>query len=110
MSRNTNSIAVTYLTPTVCVSVLGTVMLCCVMAYMYFLSMSVVHVVFRKEIHQDARQLESEIASLEARYIEAQHAVSERIASAESLAETNEKIFVTRAPDTLVLSRGGSRN
>lgn len=77
---------------------------------MYFLSMSVVHVVFRKETHQQARQLESEIASLEAKYIEAQHAVSERIASAESLAETSEKIFVTRAPGALVLSRTGGSN
>lgn len=80
----------------------------CVIAYMYFLSMSVVHVVFRKEINQESRLLESQIASLEAKYIEAQHAVSERIASAESLAETNEKIFVTRTPETLVFSRAAS--
>lgn len=98
------------ITPTLCVSVLGVVMLACIIAYMYLLSMSVVHVVFRKEIHQDARQLESEIASLEAKYIEAQHAVSERIASAQSLSETNEKIFVTRAPGALVYSRAGSSN
>jgi hypothetical protein len=96
------------LTPTVCVSFLGALFLVCVVAYMYFLSMSVVHVVFRKEVNQQSRHLESQIASLEAKYIEAQHAVSERIASAESLTETNEKIFVTRAPETLVFSRSNN--
>lgn len=97
-----------YLTPTLCVSVLGAVFFMLVLAYMYFLSMSVVHVVFRKEFHQQARALESEIASLEAKYIEAQHAVSERIASAEVLAETNDKIFVKRDAGALVLSRANN--
>ncbi len=93
------------LTPTVCVSVGSTLVVILVIAYMYFLSMSVVHVVFRKEVHQQARALESEIASLEATYIEAQHKVSERIAQAEQLAETNDKIFVMRDTGALVLSR-----
>jgi hypothetical protein len=108
MNRVTAKVQTTYLTPTVCVSFLGAILLLCVVAYMYFLSMSVVHVVFRKEINQESRLLESQIASLEARYIEAQHAVSERIASAQSLTETNEKIFVTRAPETLVFSRSNN--
>jgi len=77
-------------------------------AYMYFLSMSVVHVVLRKEVHQDTRALESEIAMLEAQYIEVQHQVSERIAQAEHLAETSDKIFIERVPPTLVL--GGVQN
>lgn len=92
--------------PAFFVSVLASALVVLVVAYMYFLSMSVVHVVMRKELHQSARQIESEISSLEAKYIEAQHAVSEKIASAEVLSETNEKIFVSRVPDTLVFSRG----
>ncbi len=111
MSRQTQNKPISYaITPSVCVSVLGMVILSCVAAYMYFLSMSVVHVVFRKEVNQTARELESEIAALESKYIEAQHAVSERIASAEQLSETNEKIFITRNADTLVLSRTGRSN
>lgn len=94
--------------PTFWVTSLLVVLFVLVIAYMYFLSMSVVHVVFRKESHQEARQLESEISALESTYIEAQHAVSERIASAEALSETNEKIFVTRVPATVALSRGVS--
>ncbi len=108
MNRITSKTESVHLTPTLCVSFLGVVILSCLVAYMYFLSMSVVHVVLRKEVNQESRHLESQIASLEAKYIEAQHAVSERIASAESLAETNEKIFVTRTPDTLVFSHTGN--
>jgi hypothetical protein len=99
---------VPYKNPAFWVTVLSMVVFVLVIAYMYFLSMSVVHVVFRKESHQEARQLESEISALESTYIEAQHAVSERIASAVSLTETNEKIFVTRVPAAVALSRTGS--
>lgn len=91
--------------PTFWVTTLSFVLFVLVVAYMYFLSMSVVHVVFRKESSHDARQLESEISALESTYIEAQHAVSERIASAEALSETNEKIFVSRVPAAVALSR-----
>ncbi len=94
-----------YHNPAFWVTTLSVVLFLLVVAYMYFLSMSVVHVVFRKESHQSARQLESEISALESTYIEAQHAVSERIASAEALSETNEKIFVTRVPAAVALSR-----
>ncbi len=86
-------------------SCLGVCIIALVACYMYVLSMSVVPVVMRKEVHQDIRAIESSIAELEATYIEAQHQVSERIAQAESLSETNEKIFIHRSADTLVLSR-----
>ncbi len=72
--------------------------------YMYFLTLSVVHVVLRKEVTQEAQAVRSEIARLEAEYIEAQHTVSERIAAEGTLASTDAKVFVTRSTDpTLVL-------
>lgn len=73
--------------------------------YMYFLSMSVVQVVLRKEVMHQKHTLESEIARLESKYIEAQHKVSDKIATLENFTETDEKIFITRgATPTLVLS------
>ena len=73
--------------PTFWVTTLSFVLFVLIVSYMYFLSMSVVHVVFRKESSNDARQLESEISALEA------------------LSETNEKIFVSRVPAAVALSR-----
>lgn len=76
--------------------------------YMYFLSMSVVHVVLRKEVLHKASTVESEIATLEATYIDAQHKVSDKIAALENFTETDDKVFVTRGSEpTLVFSGGG---
>lgn len=75
-----------------------------VFLYMYFLSMSVVHVVLRKEIMNDVAKVESQIAQLEASYITAQHKVSNKIAALENFTENDTKIFVSRDDDTLVLS------
>lgn len=75
-----------------------------VFLYMYFLSMSVVHVVLRKEVMHTISDVESEIARLEADYIDAQHKVSNKIAALENFTETEEKIFVSRDTDTLVFS------
>lgn len=72
--------------------------------YMYFLSMSVVHVVLRKEASHVASTLESEIAFLEAEYIESQHLVSNEMARLAQFSETSEKIFVTAQAPTLVYS------
>ncbi|MFM2423771.1 MAG: hypothetical protein RLZZ70_158 [Candidatus Parcubacteria bacterium] len=83
----------------------GAVLVVLAVMYMYFLSMSVVHVVMRKELHQERRQLESSIAQLEASYIEAQHKVSEKIAMSESLSENSDKIFIERVAPSLVLGR-----
>lgn len=76
-----------------------------VFAYMYFLSASVIHVVIRKEASQDIRSLQTEIATLEAEYIAAQHAVSADIASLQGFVETPNKIFLDRTDSTLVLSQ-----
>jgi threonyl-tRNA synthetase len=76
-----------------------------IVLYMYFLTMSVVHVVLRKEVVTDIREVESQIASLESSYINAQHAVSDKMATLESFTQNDNKIFVERdARPTFVLS------
>jgi len=70
--------------------------------YMYLLTMSVVHVVMRKEATQTARALESEIASLETAFMLAQHVVSNAIVDNQQYTETSEKIFVSRSKATTV--------
>lgn len=102
--KNVTTAKATIMTPTKVGSVSVALMFLLLVLYMYFLSMSVVDVVFRKESHKMAAALESEISTLEAKYIEAQHKVSERIASAQILSETSEKIFVERTQSKFVLS------
>ncbi len=76
-----------------------------VLLYMYFLTMSVVHVVLRKEVISTIRDVDSQIASLESSYIAAQHTVSDKMATVESFTQNEQKIFITRgATPTLVLS------
>lgn len=99
---NTKTLTFTF-TPTLTLSLLLVTLVTLAGLYMYFLTMSVVHVVLRKEVNQERRLVESEIAELEARYIEAQHRVSEKIASLDTLAETNDKIFVERQGSPLVM-------
>jgi hypothetical protein len=86
-------------------SVLGISILFLVLAYMYFLSMSVAHVVLRKEAVHQARVIESAIATLETEYMLAQHVVSDAIASTDMLAENKDKIFVSRKPATVAVSQ-----
>jgi hypothetical protein len=76
-----------------------------VACYMYFLSSSVVHVVMRKEIDKEIGILSSSIGSLEAEYIEVQHAISEDIASLRGFTRTDTKIFIDKTAGTLSLSQ-----
>ena len=75
-----------------------------IVAYLYFLNMSVVQVVMRTEHVQQQREISADIALLEARYIEAQHAVAARIASLEGYDTNTRKVFVSREQASLVLS------
>ncbi|MCB9816121.1 hypothetical protein H6786_01880 [Candidatus Nomurabacteria bacterium] len=70
--------------------------------YLYFLNMSVVQVVMRTESVQEQRELQAEIAALEAKYIEAQHVIAARIATLEGYNTDIPKIFVSRADTSLV--------
>jgi Tfp pilus assembly protein PilN len=91
--------------PSVLVSLLSFSLLVLLAMYMYFLSFSVVHVVLRKEAQQSIASLQTEIAALESAYIEVKHQVSERIAKAENLTETSDKVFLTRTAPTVALGR-----
>lgn len=75
-----------------------------VMLYIYFLSASVVHVVMRKEVDKEIAHLGSTLSELETEFIEAQHSVSEDIASLKGFKHTDHKIFIDRSQTTLVLS------
>lgn len=77
--------------------------------YIYFVSASIVHVVMRKEINHDLIVLNTEISQLESEYIDAQHQVSNEIASLQGYKATPEKIFIDRTQKSLVLSDTGLR-
>lgn len=79
------------------------ILVAAVIAYLYFLNVSVVQVVMRKESMQEANSLRADIATLETSYIEAEHKISNKIADAEGYQTDNEKIFVTRGASNLVL-------
>ncbi len=72
--------------------------------YIYFLSASVVHVVMRKEVDKEITTVHTVLSTLETEYIEAQHAVSEDIASLRGFTQTDKKIYIDRTETALVLS------
>jgi hypothetical protein len=73
-----------------------------IVAYLYFLNMSVVHVVMRKEATQESAQLRAEIAMLETEFIEAKHTIATRVSQLDGFDTEVEKIFVARSDrDTL---------
>jgi cell division protein FtsL len=80
--------------------------LCLFALYIYFVSASVVQVVMRTELNQEITKTSSEISTLESQYIKAQHRVSSDIASLQGFEKTNNKIFIDRSTDSLVLSTG----
>jgi len=67
-----------------------------VVAYLYFLNLSVVHVVMRQESVKDVQDLKNQIALLETEYITAQHTIAARMASVDGFREDSEKVFVAR--------------
>ncbi len=75
-----------------------------IFAYMYFLSLSVVHVVMRKEATAQIGELRSEIARLETSYIEAKHQISAKVANLDGFNQTDEKVFISKAEQNLVLN------
>lgn len=83
-------------------SFLAVLLFCFAVLYMYLLTTSVVHVVMRKEAVQNIHELESEIASLETKFMLAQHNVSDAIVVNQKYSETSEKIFVSRSKSVAV--------
>ena len=87
----------------------GSLMVVLFIAYVYFVSMSVAHVVVRKELSRDISDTQTRLSELEAAYIAAQQAVDIETALARGFAVNNEKIFVEKADTALVLSRNDTR-
>ena len=81
-----------------------TLLLSLVSLYIYFLSATVVHVVMQKEISNTIHEVHSDIAKLEAEYINRQHAVSNMIASNQGFIEAEDKIFIDKSDVSLVMS------
>jgi uncharacterized small protein (DUF1192 family) len=75
--------------------------------YMYLLSSTIVHVVMQKEISQEIQNLNSEIANLEATYIEKQHSMSNEIASLQGFVAVEDKVFIDKTQTSLVLKTNG---
>jgi len=76
---------------------------CAVILYLYFLNLSVLHVIMRKEATRESNALRNEIALLETDYITAQHTIAGRMGTMEDFTIESEKIFVSRGQSSLVL-------
>jgi hypothetical protein len=74
-----------------------------VFTYLYFLNQSVIHVVMREELEQSIHERQTTIAALEARLIEAQFTITERVAALDDYQTEPEKLFVMRGESNLVL-------
>lgn len=74
-------------------------------AYMYFVSISVMHVVMRKEVDTQIASLGTSVAELEAEYIDMQHRVSNDIASLQGFVMVDEKVFIETSETAVALSR-----
>jgi len=73
--------------------------------YAYFVISSVVHVVMRKELDREIADLGSYVSQLEARYIDAQLAVSTLRAEDEGYVVAMEKTFIDASAPAVALSR-----
>lgn len=71
--------------------------------YVYFLSASIVHVVIRQEVSQAIKVEQSDIASLESSYMEAQHRLSSNVANLSGYTKAERKIYINRGSTGLVL-------
>lgn len=77
--------------------------ICC--TYMYLLSASVIHVVLSKEIDERMHRINSEIAALEASYMERQHEISKQIIEKNGYVKVAEKVFIDINGSDLVTKR-----
>jgi len=66
------------------------------LAYVYFLNMSVVHVVIQKDTISEIQDTKNAIALLESEYITAQHLIANQMASIEGVVAERNKVFVWR--------------
>lgn len=94
---------VTYITPSAITASLLLFIGGCVVAYIYFVAASVLHVVVRQDIDVHAAQVRSELASLETSLISAQHEISNRLALQNGYSEEDDKVFLRRGGDDVAL-------
>ncbi len=74
-------------------------------AYVYLLSMSVVHVVVSRESEEKINEIHGEIASLESVFMERQHAISMEVVEQEGYTAAGNKIFLNRDNSSVVTQR-----
>lgn len=74
-------------------------------AYIYLLSMSVVHVVVTREAEQRVNDIRGEIASLESTYMQRQHQISMVVVENRGYAIADKKIFLDRENSSVVTKR-----
>lgn len=65
-------------------------------SYLYFLNLSVVHVVIRQEVMLEVQENKNQIALLETEYISAQHKIAANMAAVSEFQTDQAKIFVRR--------------
>ncbi|HEU4677784.1 MAG TPA: hypothetical protein VFS75_03660 [Candidatus Paceibacterota bacterium] len=73
--------------------------------YVYFLSLSVVHVVMRKEVDGQIAAVNTQVSELETAYIARQQSVSRDVALAKGFVIADKKIFIDKGADTVAFSR-----
>ncbi len=83
---------------------LGGVLFALIGLYLYFLSVSIIHVVIRQEVNQNIKEVNSKIASLESSYIEAQHSLSASVATLDGYNKAEKKVYINRKASSLVLN------
>lgn len=82
---------------------MGTVSVLAIIGYLYFLNVSVVEVVMRKDALRQSSTLSADIALLESAYIDAQHTIAKRIGNEGALAFETHKVFVMRDTASVVV-------
>ena len=104
MARKQTTTYILYKREQYCFAFVLALLLSAIAAYIYFVSASVVHVVMRKEVDQEMIITSSHISELESKYIALQHSVSERMATQNGFVAVRDKLYIDRAPSSLVLS------
>lgn len=74
------------------------------LAYIYFVSAAVAHVVVRQELSQEITDVQTRISELEAQYILAKDGVALEMAMERGFTVTEEKVFVAKQVDAVALS------
>lgn len=69
-------------------------------AYIFFLATTTMHITARKELQNESREIQSQIADLEAHYLQARALVHRDDASRYNLTQTTEPLFVYRYTTT----------